>query len=378
MYDVAVVGAGPSGSFIGYRLASKGLKVAILEEHNEVGRPVECTGVVTRRVFQFVKSDSIANTVHGARIFFPGSSPIHITKGEETVVIYRDSFDKDVAQMAIDAGADLFLGSRVSDLSRIEEGFRINFRRDGETDQLDSRLVVGADGANSIVRKTLHGEKPKTVVSTFQADVPFQMDSQDDVDVYLGDEVTRGFFAWAVPTGDITRVGVGTLGSGAKEFFQTVCRKYGYEGMLGITGGPIPIRYLSRTYGYRYILVGDAAGIVKPLTGGGIYTGIVSANEGARAIIEAFDRDDMSESSLSRYQKYWKAVIGRELSTDGIAQRLFSMLGDRGLQWISRILSNKRMIDVINTYGDIDYPSRLIFRMVARNPAILLSLLTGL
>ncbi|MEM0158145.1 MAG: NAD(P)/FAD-dependent oxidoreductase [Thermoplasmataceae archaeon] len=377
MYDIVVVGAGPSGSFLSYSLAKSGMKVLTIEEHSEIGRPVECTGVVTKRVFNFVHSKSIANVVHGARVFFPGEDPIHISKGEETVIIQRDSFDKDVASMAIDAGAEMQLGARLTAVTRGSEGWAVSFKKDGNVLQEKAKVIVGADGANSTVRRLLHGEMPKRVVSTYQAEIPTRMQSQDDVDVYLGSEVSRGFFGWAVPAGNISRVGVGTFGPGAKDYFQRICRKFGFSGSLSITGGPIPVSYLKRTYGNGYLLIGDAAGIVKPLTGGGIYTGIVSASEASRAILEAYEMNNFSERILSRYQRYWKNALGRELSLDGLVQKIFSVIGDRGLDRIFKFLSREDMLEMINSYGDIDYPSRLIMKLLTRKPSLLFTLIPG-
>ena len=141
--------------------------------------------------------------------------------------------------------------------------------------------------------------------------------------------------------------------------------------VVGVNGAPIPIAYLRKTYRNRSLLVGDAGGIVKPLTGGGIYTGIVSAKHAARALDEAFSKEDFSASFLSRYQKYWKSEIGRELWIDGLVQRFFAGLSDRGLNAVYKVLSSKSAVDTINNIGDIDYPSKLVLSVVARHPFIL-------
>lgn len=372
--DAIVVGAGPSGSYLAHLLSKRGFQVLNLEEHPEVGRPVDCTGVVTSRVFSYVKSTSIANRVKGANVYFPGEEPLHIEKTDETIVIYRDAFDKDVSSMAVDSGTDLRVNARVSSVSAGNDFAEVKFRENGIQKTERARVVIGADGANSIVRKDLYTEKPRRVVSTYQVDSAFKMEDQDSVTVYLGSDVSKGFFAWAVPTGNISRIGVGTIGSGTRSYYEAISKRFPMDTVLGINGAPIPISYLRKTYGNRSLLVGDAGGIVKPLTGGGIYTGIVSAKHAARALTEAFEKGNFSSEFLSRYQKYWKSEIGRELWMDGLVQRMFARLSDNSLRAIYRILSSPKVLDTINSVGDIDYPSRLVLSVVARHPSILLNL----
>jgi len=368
-----VAGAGPAGSYASYRLASMGYSVLNLEEHREIGRPVECTGVVTSRVFGYVKSSAVANRVRGANVFFPGNREMHIEKSEETTVIFRDSFDRDVSAMAISAGADVRLDSRITEVKVAGDSVRVKYRHEGNLLEAASSMIVGADGANSMVRKSLYGSRPSRIVSTYQVDSAVRLPDQESVNVYLGSESSHGFFAWAVPTGDITRIGLGTIGPGARDLFSRLQKRFPEGRILSVTGGPIPIAYLSRTSGPRSLLVGDAAGIVKPLTGGGIYTGIVSAHHAASAINEAFQNQNFSANFLSRYERYWKSQLGRELWMDGIVQRIFAGLSDSSLSRIYSMLSSPDVVHMINSLGDIDYPSRLVIRMLIRHPAILMN-----
>lgn len=374
MKDAIIVGSGPSGSYLSHLLARRGYHILNLEEHPEIGRPADCTGVVTSRVFQYVKSKSIANRVKGANIYFPDADPMHIQKSDETIVIYRDAFDKDVSSMAIDAGAEVKLNSRVTQVRTDDGHAQVTYRENNNLRTESARVVIGADGANSVVRKDLYGEKPKRIVTTYQVDSAFRMEDQDSVSVYLGSKTSRGFFAWAVPTGNISRLGTGTIGSGARSYYEALSEYFPMDRVVGVNGAPIPISYLRKTYSRRSLLIGDAGGIVKPLTGGGIYTGIVSAKHAARALEEAFQKEDFSASFLSRYQNYWKSDIGRELWMDGIAQRFFAKLSDRGLRAIYNILSSKKVLETINNMGDIDYPSKLVLSVVARHPSILFNM----
>lgn len=376
MRDAIVVGAGPSGSYLSYLLSKQGYDVLNLEEHMEVGKPVECTGLVSERVFSYVKSNSRINSVTGANVFFPNGKSVHVEKPEKTIVIERDRFDRDVSAMAISAGTDLKIDARVQSVRTGNDGVTIKYKENGQIKEEKARVIAGADGVNSIVRKELYGVKSKRIVSTYQVDSATPMEDQDSVEVYLGSESTRGFFGWATPAGELTRIGVGTYGVSPFKYFGRISKRFPKDRIMGVTGGAIPIAYLKKTYGYRNLLVGDAGGIVKPLTGGGIYTGVVSSKHAAKTLNNALENEDYSESLFSQYQRDWKKELGRELWIDGRIQKYFSSLSDRTLNLIHEAVSRKKMIDLINNIGDIDYPSTVVLSLAVRNPRLMLRLIT--
>jgi geranylgeranyl reductase family protein len=371
--DVIVVGAGPSGSYSSFLLSRRGFDVANLEEHMEVGRPVECTGLVSRRVMNMAKTKSAVNTVHGAQVFFPDGESVHVRKNEETIVMDRDQFDKDVSAMAISAGTDLRINSRVISVKIHPDHVQVRYRQDGNLREEKARAIIGADGINSRVRKDVFGSVPRRIVSCYQVDSAVRLEDQDSVQVFVGSKVSRGFFAWATPSGDMTKIGLGNVGGGAKSYFDGFNRRFPANRILGINGGAIPIAYLRKTYSDRTLLVGDAAGIVKPLSGGGIYTGMVSGSHAAATLERALESDDLSWKSLSAYQKGWRSDLGRELWIDGLVQRFFAMLGDRSFNSMYRFISRPEIIGLINRTGDIDFPSRVVLSLMARNPWMFLS-----
>ena len=167
MLDALIVGAGPSGSYLGYLLAEKGFNVKILEEHREVGRPVECTGLVSERVFRMARSRSKVNSVSGANVFFPNGKSIHIAKGEKTIVMDRDQFDKDVAAMAIGSGSDFSIHSKAVAARVDADGASVTYREDGEKKEIKASIVIGADGINSLIRRELFSTRPGRIISSY-------------------------------------------------------------------------------------------------------------------------------------------------------------------------------------------------------------------
>ncbi len=371
IYDFIISGAGPAGSFAAYNLSLRGFKVLQLEEHSSVGKPVECTGLVSRRVIEMSGTKSIVNRVHGAHIIFPDENSIHIRKDEESYVLERDRFDQDVSGLATGAGTELKLKSTVLDIKVDERKVTVKYRENGNIREETAIAIIGADGANSITRKILFpGMRIQRMISAYQIDGAKRMDDQDSVNVYLGSKFSRGFFGWAAPAEDLSRIGTAGFGL-SREKFMKINEGMGDPSKITITGGPIPISTLKRTYGNRVLLVGDAGGIVKPLSGGGIYTGMISGQKAAEALIKGFEHNDFSRSFLKTYEDMWKSYIGKELRRDLKIQKMFAKISDASFVELGRRLSNPKITHIINNLGDIDYPSRVVFNVLLRSPGIL-------
>jgi flavin-dependent dehydrogenase len=105
-----------------------------------------------------------------------------------------------------------------------------------------------------------------------------------------------------------------------------------------VTSGGIPLKTLPRTYRERVLVVGDAAGQVKPTTGGGVYYGLICADIAVDTLCRALLREDFSDKTFSLYQKTWKKTIGRELKIGYLARRLYQKLSDRQIETLFRML----------------------------------------
>jgi len=125
-----------------------------------------------------------------------------------------------------------------------------------------------------------------------------------------------------------------------------------------------------RLYSENVLLVGDAARQVKPTTGGGVYMGLVGARHAARVTVEALQREDFSATFLSRYQKAFMADAGDELKRGADLQRLFAALSNAHLERLMSRLKSKRLAGLINSYGDIDFPSRLLYELFKVAPSL--------
>ena len=152
-YDVAVVGAGPVGSTFARYAAEKGLKVAIFEKKKEVGVPLQCAGLLGKKIKEvnILPDEVILNKIYGACLYSPSSTLISMRKKEEPLayVLDRVEYDKFLAQLAVDKGAELFLNHRAESID-LKNG-EIHFK----DKKISAEIIVGADGHTSLVSKAI-------------------------------------------------------------------------------------------------------------------------------------------------------------------------------------------------------------------------------
>jgi flavin-dependent dehydrogenase len=135
--------------------------------------------------------------------------------------------------------------------------------------------------------------------------------------------------------------------------------------------GTIPLGTFQKTHGDNAMIVGDAACQVKGTSGGGIYPGLVCAGHCAKAAIEALESDILTSKQLSGYHEGWTRDIGDELEKALAMHRIYSSLDDRQLEDIFGMMLNPEIQDIINRVGDIDYPSRLGWMLLRKEPGLL-------
>jgi flavin-dependent dehydrogenase len=119
------------------------------------------------------------------------------------------------------------------------------------------------------------------------------------------------------------------------------------------------------------MLVGDAAGQVKPTSGGGIYIGLMCSKYCVETAMTALDSDDLSVKSLRRYQKRWQDELGKELKHGMRLHKVYMHLTDDQLEEGFYLLSEPGVLDIISNEGDIDYPSKVTKRLFKSVPQLL-------
>jgi geranylgeranyl reductase family protein len=372
-YDVAIIGGGPAGLRIAHGCASAGLDTLVIEEHPCIGWPVQCAGVISPRTADMagLPERYVLNRLRGAEIIGPSVRLEFDAPDVRALVIDRKSLDRHLARRAIRAGADIVLrkrGSLSGRFVRLDPGHIV----------VEAEVVVGADGPASSVRRAAGIRPPGIMASALQAQVADWTGPDERVVILLDQHIAPGFFAWAIPVVDGARIGCACLlQPSSRPDLRAVMdrfRELGYlrsRSTLSLTGGLIPLTQVKTLCMGNVILAGDAAGQVKPVSGGGVYPLMVAADLAAEVIISHI----ADGTPLQTYANRWHRTLGRELSAGGIIRRAYAQLRNDEIDAVLNLLAKDEVIDAIVRHGDIDHPTRLVKPVVMRSPRLVAYLL---
>jgi len=294
MFDVVVIGGGPSGATAAEDLARSGQKVAMLDRD---GRIKPCGGAIPPRLIaDFMIPDSqIVAKINTARMISPSQRKVDIPIENGFVgMVDREHFDEFLRKRATDAGATRLTGTYLR-IERDSDGTHVVYRdkADGAEHRLHTKLVIGADGARSNVAKAEvpGGEKIPYVIAYHEIiEAPAASATYDPLrcDVIYDGAISPDFYGWVFPHGTSASVGMGTGIDGVdlKKATAALRASAGLTDCRTIRreGAPIPLRPMDRwDNGRDVVLAGDAAGVVAPSSGEGIYYAMVGGRVAATA-----------------------------------------------------------------------------------------------
>ena len=385
-YDAVIVGSGPAGSVTARFAAEAGVKVIIVERRAEVGVPVLCGEGISQKVDNFKILEGkrwIATKMEGARIFSPNGTKITLSAefaGSETgYVVYRDIFDQELARGAVQKGADIMLNTCAVDLLKNDGKIKgITARHFDETLEIEADVVVGADGVESRVGKwagiqtTLKPYDLETCVqytlTNIEWDSPY-------CDFFLGKHVAPGGYVWVFPKGkDVANVGIGILASlsesgKAKQLLDKFIAarpelKKG-EPLRVITGAD-PVAEPIQSVQDNFLLVGDAARQVDPITGGGLMSSIEAGKYAGETIGKAVEKQRFDSQTLSEYETLWKKAFGKKLHRNYVAKEIILDMEDKTLDMLA---------DSLKDYKFEEFSTLSIIKaLVTKHPSLLVKL----
>jgi len=349
---IAIVGAGPAGSTAAYHLAKAGHKVTLYEEHTQIGKPVQCTGIVTKKLFDVVdySKDYMINELNGVDIIGPKEAKIHIPLKE--YVICRTKFDNHLVNKAMDAGAQVALGHRFVGFENKQPVFIVN----GRKKTVNSDIIVGADGPQSKVGKSAGIDVRRDHYFGAQATIKGRFDPHV-FKVYFG-SLAPQFFSWVVPeNGEYARVGVATK-QRPYDYFKMLHKIVGGE-ITEQQGGVIPIyNHKQQVEKGNVFLVGDAGGLSKHTTGGGIITGMHSGKILSECINE--------KKSYTQELKW----LRKELRLHNYLRYVLDKFSDEDYERLLSLMNTAPVKKILYKY-DRDYPSKFMLKLLFAQPRFL-------
>lgn len=325
--DVVVIGAGPAGSMAALYAARHGASVLLLEKRQEIGSPVRCAEGISaealRRFFEPMPS-FIASTITGAAFYFQDGKTFKLWKSfraGEGFILERRIFDRFLAEEAARAGAKVLV--KTPAIGLLIDGGRIRgvkVKAAGVEKEVEAKAVIAADGVESEAGRWAGIDTtlpPKEAISCAQFLLSgIEVDPSITL-YYLTPEFAPGGYAWVFPKGEgKANVGLGVQANLAREpvinylvrFVESIPALSKGSPVALITG-LVPLRPLETIVGPGIMLVGDAAGQVDPLTGGGIPFAM-AAGALAGEVAARFVR---GESPLEEYRERWEERWGRRL-----------------------------------------------------------------
>ncbi|MCX8170803.1 MAG: NAD(P)/FAD-dependent oxidoreductase [Candidatus Bathyarchaeota archaeon] len=372
--DIAVIGAGPSGLISAREASLRGAKVVVLEEHGEIGLPCHCAGLLSikglREINVPVDGPYVLNRVRGAYFFSPSNLSFSI-EGREHIacVVNRHVFDLFLAEQASKSGAIIRLNSRVRKVKRLGDYWILD-----SGGEVAAKILIDAEGAASRILQTIGLEtlNISSLLSGLQVDLEGVSLNPDYVEVHFSNRLAPGLFAWVIPLSEESaRVGLACKGSDVRErLFKFIKKRFGerfdnkmrglrfYSGLV-ITQGPI-----KKTYGDALLVVGDSAGQVKPISGGGVVFGGKCASIAGEVVSRAIGENDASENFLKTYEVKWRGEIGRELRTALFIRNILNKLSDRDLDKIFSIVIEEEIYRDVSEKGEMDFHGNLIVKAV--------------
>ena len=384
-HEAVIIGAGPAGLFSAIELAKRKHDVRILEEHDKVGEPDHCAGLLSTtgldRLGTRIPSYIIQNTVSGAKIYSPSGHSIQIERGRnEAKVIDRRKFDKWLAERAEDVGATLTTGAKVIELQNqgnIVDSIRI---RSDRTDQVRAKIYIIAEGFRCQLSKSagLPIVKKSYRYPAYQYEVAGVDVDDKIVEMFYGQNIAPGFFAWIIPLGNgRARIGLAARNRSRPRLDNLIQhhpiiskRMQGAKvtrSMGGVVLIGLPIKKMVTG---NVLAVGDTAGMVKATTGGGVIVGGLTSRLAGKMASDALSTEDLV-ATLGKYDRQCKVLVSRELRAMYLAQLALSSLSDKGLDSFIKDAGDSGVLDIVKDTGDMDFQGKVI-RGLLKDPRTLL------
>lgn len=361
VYDVAVVGAGPVGSYTAYQLADKGFRVILIDAKKEIGSNVICAGVLSKDAFRRydLPSDSILSRIDTATFVSPSGK--HLVYQPNEIFCYivdRKIFDQRLFRQAASVGCDVRLQCRVTSVREVKDHYVVACGKK----RLSAKTVVIATGVSYDLHRKIGLSRPTRFIYGAQIELPMAC-TGNEIRIHLGQDIAPGSFGWIIPAGrSAARVGVLALRRGRTPLKRLLAQR------LGIAVGELneqelllkPIAYgsVKRSVKGRILAVGEAAGQVKTTTGGGIFYGLLCSE----IAVDKLSQTLQSGKDLSDYDLVWHSALASELDIGIRLRKIADTLTDHDIENLFDFVKKHRFwVDLLVPRINFDFHSNFIY-----------------
>jgi len=385
--DVLVIGAGPAGSTAAKHAALGGADVLLIDKKSEIGAPKRCAEGVSIGGLESLGIEPnprwITKKLDGVRMVSPNGTDVWLTSDkvelpEAGYILERKVFDKFMAMDAARAGSRIMVKTIATEMERTDDGYLVSAECMGEKFEIKARIVIAADGPESRVARWAGlntATRPKDMESAAQFEmVGVEMEDNNCIEFYFG-SVAPGGYAWIFPKGDdIANVGLGVLSTETDksayehllEFVESCPATRNAQPVeLNIGGDPVggmPKKLVADSL----MVVGDAAGQVNPLTGGGIISGMKGGMLAGQVAAAAVSEGDVTARRLGEYERLCREEIGDEISKYLKVKEYLLTLSDSELDSIAEAFQDVEFEKVSTT--------ELVKKLIKVSPKALLKL----
>ena len=364
--DVCIIGASISGNYLSYLLSQSNLNIIVVEEHAEVGLPFQCAGIISKKLNKLINlpDNLILNRVKIAKLISPSGKSLKLSGNEEPYIIDRIALDKLFYTKTQDSpNIRYFLGEKFKSLKYEKKLDKKIMIVQTSKRTIITKLLIGCDGPFTSVGKCV-GIKNNVIYAT-QIRIRAKFDESEAV-MYFNKR-WNDLFGWIVPEGNsIFRIGLAcsqNINSNFKIFLKKI--HIDFKQKIDQQGGIIPIGIMKRVSFDNILLIGDSACQVKATTGGGVIMLIIAAKYAANCILKCFKYNNFSKKFIKKnYEKLCFAEIGKELKIHYLIRTLLKNFTNKDFDDFFSLVENNNIKDIISFYGDMDFPKRLLFKLL--------------
>ena len=335
MYDIIIIGAGTAGCYLA-RLLDPNLNVLIIEKDKKV--KLKDSGIVSTRFTQFFSSKFIKERIKQMTLVSPSNLSYSISSEKPfAYVLKRKEFAQALRSEARKKAKIVYEEAQEIDISK-------NVKVRTNKNDYECKLIVGADGANSVVRKALGIKPPRCCTGIMVKN----RSVESNIRIFFNKYFSPEFFAW------IKNEEYGLMTATRPPDYLNYFREQQELPKGKLYAAQIPIGY-TKSFSKHAILIGDACGQVKPVTGGGIILSAKAANHAASVIENAIRKNNFSTRTLYEYEKSWKDDFGWEIRKQLLIRKIYRKLSNKDIEQILKDF----MPSIEQTSFDYDYLSNI-------------------